>query len=100
MELLELKLVRLQHLELVDLCLELVGDLEKLDRSPIGRQQGAPLWRRASGGNRQGVFLAFSALFIERLQNRLVEVLLAIRQQVDQERQEGHAADQGGELLD
>ena len=51
-ELLDLKLIRFQDLEFVDVGLQLVRDLEQLDRLPIRRQQGAPLRRRTARGNR------------------------------------------------
>ena len=98
-ELLDLKLVRFQHLELVDLGLQLVGDLEELDRSPIRRQQRTPLRRRTPSGDGERVFLAFGPFFIQVVQNRLVIFLLAVRQEVDQQRQQRHAADQRRQLL-
>ena len=64
-ELVDLKLVRLQHLELVDLGLQLVGDLEELDRSPVRRQQRSPLRCRAAGGDGECVFLALGPFLVQ-----------------------------------
>lgn len=84
-ELVELKLVGLENLDLADLFSERAGDLEELDRTPVRGEQRGPLRRRTAGGNRQGIGLALCSLFVECVENLLVEGRIPVRKKVDEQ---------------